>query len=222
MLANPPAPGLAAPIILAQARAGAAPDAQDWVAFKRRYLAPDGRVVDTANGGISHSEGQSYGMLFAVYFNEQATFDLMWEWTARNLRRPSDYLSAWKYVPRASIPVPDNNNATDGDLVLAWALLRAANKWGDTRYVDPAQRIARAILDACVTDFGGRLVLLPGARGFQRGNKVVVNPSYFAFGAYRALSRLLPDARWAALETSSLEIRGGLGNSDGPITGFPA
>ena len=31
----------------------------DWVGFKHRYLAPDGRVVETGNGGIPHIEGQS-------------------------------------------------------------------------------------------------------------------------------------------------------------------
>lgn len=196
------------PILRAQAPAGRenAPLAEDWQAFKRRYLAPDGRVVDTGNAGISHSEGQSYGMLFAVHFEDRAAFDQMWEWIQRTLRRATDSLFAWKYVPRSGVPVPDQNNATDGDLLIAWALLRAARKWGEAAYAESATRIARDILRACVTDFVGRRILLPGARGFSRGNTIVVNPSYFAFGAYRALSRLVPDANWAALEASSLDI----------------
>jgi endoglucanase len=40
-----------------------APD--DWAAYRDRFVMPDGRVVDDANGGISHSEGQGYGLLLA-------------------------------------------------------------------------------------------------------------------------------------------------------------
>ena len=37
----------------------------DWRIFKQRFLAADGRIVDDGNGGISHSEGQGYGMVLA-------------------------------------------------------------------------------------------------------------------------------------------------------------
>jgi endoglucanase len=201
----------AAPLLrLAQAtRPAAAPGAPvqaDWTAFKRRYLAPDGRVVDTGNAGISHSEGQSYGMLFAVFFDDREAFDQIWTWTSRTLRRPGDALSAWKYVPRGPVFVPDSNNATDGDVILAWALLRAAMKWGEGRYADAASAIAHDVLRLCVADFVDRRILLPGARGFVRGDRIVVNPSYFAIAAFRALSRLVPSTDWAAMEAASLDI----------------
>lgn len=202
----PPRPPAARGLVRVQAGPAAGPSAEDWLAFKRRYLAPDGRVVDTGNAGISHSEGQSYGMLFAEHFNERDVFDQVWGWTLRTLRRPSDALLAWKYVPRAAVPVPDANNASDGDLIAAWALLRAAQRWGEPRYAESAGRAARAVLAACTTEFVGRRILLPGAQGFLRQGRIVVNPSYFAFNAMRALSRLVPDAAWAALEASSLDI----------------
>jgi endo-1,4-beta-D-glucanase Y len=204
-----PSPRLPTPFIVrvqAAGSRGTAPLPEDWTAFKRRYLAPDGRVVDTGNAGISHSEGQSYGMLFAVFFDDRAAFDQMWGWIGRTLRRATDSLFAWKYVPRGTPTVPDQNNATDGDLLIAWALLRAAHKWGEASYAEAATRIARDVLRACTTDFVGRRILLPGVRGFQRGNTIVVNPSYFAIGAFRALSRHVPDASWAALEAASLDI----------------
>ncbi|MEG9529489.1 MAG: glycosyl hydrolase family 8, partial [Hyphomicrobiales bacterium] len=37
-----------------------------WRAYRSRFITDQGRVVDTANGQISHSEGQGYGMLLAV------------------------------------------------------------------------------------------------------------------------------------------------------------
>ncbi|MEQ5261408.1 glycosyl hydrolase family 8, partial [Morganella morganii] len=33
-----------------------------WQQFKERYIKDDGRVIDSANNNISHSEGQGYGM----------------------------------------------------------------------------------------------------------------------------------------------------------------
>ena len=38
----------------------------DWAAYRDRFVLADGRVVDDGNGGISHSEGQGYGLLLAV------------------------------------------------------------------------------------------------------------------------------------------------------------
>src|SRR5436309_1896309 len=37
-----------------------------WRSYKARFVTDQGRVVDTANGRISHSESQGYGMLLAV------------------------------------------------------------------------------------------------------------------------------------------------------------
>ena len=37
-----------------------------WAAYKTRFFQPEGRIVDTGNGGVSHSEGQGYGLLLAA------------------------------------------------------------------------------------------------------------------------------------------------------------
>jgi hypothetical protein len=55
--------------------AGALSDLDAWRSYKRRFLSDQGRVIDTANGGISHSEGQGYGMLLAVAASDHETFD---------------------------------------------------------------------------------------------------------------------------------------------------
>src|SRR5258708_4404011 len=84
----------------------------DWRAFAAGYIAPEGRVVDTGNGGVTHSEGQGYGLLFAEHFDDRPTFDSLLGWTQANLRRSGDALHAWRYKPNASVPVEDLNNAT--------------------------------------------------------------------------------------------------------------
>ena len=39
----------------------------DWERFRQSFVQPDGRVVDTGQARISHSEGQGFTMLFAVH-----------------------------------------------------------------------------------------------------------------------------------------------------------
>ncbi len=182
------------------------PGPAEWQAYLRRYLAPEGRIIDTANRGISHSEGQGYSMLFAVQFNDRARFDQMWNWTRRSLARPGDSLFAWRFDPNSRQGVTDQNNATDGDIFIAWALLLAAERWEVPAYREAAQRITADILRHCVIEFRGRTLLLPGIHGFQDQQGVVINLSYYAFPALRALSRLVPDARWAALERDGLQL----------------
>lgn len=46
-----------------------------WQSYKARFVTAQGRVVDTGNGNISHSEGQGYGMLLAVAANDRETFN---------------------------------------------------------------------------------------------------------------------------------------------------
>lgn len=166
-----------------------------WRDFRNLFITAEGRVVDTGNGGISHSEGQGYGMLFAEAHDDRPTFERLYKWTRRILRRP-DGLYAWRFRPNARNPVEDPNNATDGDLYLAWALLRAAERWHEPEWRREGQAIGQAILRRLVVEVGGRTVLLPGADGFAHPDRVVVNPSYYAFPALFALARAVPDRAW--------------------------
>ena len=47
----------------------------DWEVFRQDFVEASGRVVDNGQGGISHSEGQGYAMLFAVHYGDRATFE---------------------------------------------------------------------------------------------------------------------------------------------------
>ena len=49
---------------------GAALTPADWLEFRRRFIMPDGRVIDTGNNNVSHSEGQGAALLFAARFDE--------------------------------------------------------------------------------------------------------------------------------------------------------
>jgi len=53
-------------VVLGLAFSGWAGADGDWESYKSRFLQPEGRIADTGRGGISHSEGQAFGMLLAV------------------------------------------------------------------------------------------------------------------------------------------------------------
>jgi endoglucanase len=169
-----------------------AADIRNWEQFRARFILPDGRVVDSGNNGISHTEGQGLGMLFAVAFDDRATFDRIWDWTQANLSRGDDALHAWRYVPGAANPVSDTNNATDGDIYIAGALSRASVRWGSTPYLAAAGAITRDLLALAVRNVGGRTVLLPAVYGFDQRGWVDVNLSYYVFPLLADLATAFP------------------------------
>ncbi|MDN3565630.1 glycosyl hydrolase family 8 [Paeniroseomonas aquatica] len=180
--------------------------ATEWRSFQDRHVGPEGRVVDNGNGGISHSEGQSYGLLFAEAADDRAGFERILAWTRGQLGLPGSLLHRWRFRPGHDAAAEDPNNATDGDLVMAWALLRAAARWGVAEHRALAAGIARDILRHCVVVLDGRAYLLPGARGFRHPGRVHLNPSYYGFRAIRALAGVMPNSLWRQLERDGLEL----------------
>ncbi|WHO37286.1 glycosyl hydrolase family 8 [Sphingobium sp. AP49] len=168
----------------------------DWQTFKARFLDPSGRIVDNGNGGVSHSEGQSYGLALAFWNDDRAAFDTILGWTDRTLARPDMALYAWRYDPRQPNPVADPNNATDADLVIAWILAEAARTWRNEAYAARSKAIRSAIRHNLVLERHGRHLLLPGIQGFVTAEAVTLNPSYYVWPALDAFRRLDGDAAW--------------------------
>lgn len=181
---------------------------KDWQLYKQRFMTDAGRIVDTGNGGISHSEGQGFAMLLAAAHDDRKAFDLIWNWTSANLQQRDDKLHVWRWKPDLPGHVDDPNNATDGDLLIAWALARAARDWDDAIYGQPALALARGMRGELLRKVAGHSILLPGSVGFEFPERVVVNPSYFVLPAYAALAELDPSPVWPALEKSALALIG--------------
>jgi len=179
-----------------------------WHAFKTRFISPAGRVIDNANRDISHSEGQGYGMLLAVAANDRVAFDLLWKWSQTQLGR-DDGLFAWKWDPDSTPHVVDANDASDGDLLIAWALAEAGEYWPGSPYTKASAEVARAISRTLVIDSDFGPVLMPGSVGFNAGsrhNTPVVNLSYWVFPAFWRLQSVAPEGPWAALAKSGAAI----------------
>ncbi len=183
--------------------------ANAWGDYKTRFISDDGRLVDDVNGHVSHSEGQGYAMLLAVAAGDSLGFSRIWGWTARELYTREDGLASWRWSPTASPHVTDRNNATDGDLLIAWALAAAAKTWRSPEYKAAARRIALAVGKAATFKSRFGLTLLPAASGFSAKDMVdgpVVNLSYWVFPAFRALADIAPEVDWAGLTASGVAL----------------
>ena len=183
---------------------------QFWQAYKASFITDQGRVIDTANGAISHSEGQGYGLLLAVAANDRQTFERIWAWTRANLLVRNDELMAWRFDPDKRPGVSDTNNATDGDILIAWALTEAAEFWADASYRVAARRIAVEVARKVViykTPMGS--LLMPGVSGFsakEQKGAPVLNLSYYIYPAFARLHIVAPEIDWSGLTDSGLDL----------------
>lgn len=182
-------------------------DDSDWRLYQQRFISPDGRVIDTGNGQISHSEGQGFGMLLAVAYRDRQTFDRLWHWTAQNLQVRDDKLFAWRWTPTdGGGAVSDLNNASDGDILIAWALCRAGIVWTEPAYSAAASTISQEIRGKLVWHNTHATYLLPGATGFEKPTGTTVNLSYWIFPAFAQLQQLDPAPVWEQLTQSGLAL----------------
>jgi endoglucanase len=177
-------------------------DQQLWDQYRSRFVTADGRVIDKDNDpkGVTHTEGQGYGMLLAEAAGDQRHFDLLWQWTQSHLRRP-DGLFSWKFAACGAQGecVTDKNNASDGDILIAWALLRAGQDWKRTDYVAAARDIATSVSNSLIIGLGEDTLILPAADGFSNPSGVVVNLSYWVLPAFNAFAVAFNHSLWRHL-----------------------
>jgi len=189
---------------------GALRNPQAWSAWKTRFLTEGGRVIDTGNGRISHSEGQGYGLVLAVAANDRPAFERIWGWTRANMMVRDDALVAWRWEPDKRPAVSDMNDASDGDMLIAWGLTEAAEAWGEVAHRTAARRIA--------VELGRKLIvsktrlgpyLLPAVAGFaaeDRADGPILNLSYWVFPALARLPLVAPEYDWSGVAQSGLAL----------------
>src|ERR1700722_2679385 len=190
------------------ASAQEAPLTGEWAKYRDRFITEDGRVRDTGNRAVSHTEGQGWAMLFAEAFDDRASFDRIWKWTQQRLQRHDSALFSWRWDPdNEQNPVADPNNASDGDILIAWALARAARHWRSVPYRREARRILADIRGKLIEKIGGRLVLIPGAEGFKtKDGAWIVNLSYYIYPAFEEFRYIDPAPQWARLQRDGLAL----------------
>ncbi|HTB59789.1 MAG TPA: glycosyl hydrolase family 8 [Polyangia bacterium] len=144
-----------------------------------RVIRPNssGAQVDSSN-----SEGIGYGMLLAVYANDQNTFDNLWKY--EQLFLDNHGLMNW-YISSDGNTVLGTGAATDGDEDMAFALLMADKRWGgqgslSTTYL-AAAKTQIGLLWQYEVDPNHAYVLTSG----DQSDGSVINISYFAPAYYR-------------------------------------
>lgn len=167
----------------------------------RRVLRPNssGAVVNS-----TVSEGIAYGMLAAVYMNDQELFDDLWLYSQEFL--DGNGLMHWYIGPDEK--VLGQGAASDSDEDIAFALLMADKRWGGggklkESYLAAAKRQIDLIWRFEVDHTRGD-VLTPGD---QFGGGAIINISYFAPAFYRAFGRATGQvANWERVAKASYDV----------------
>lgn len=181
-----------------------------WEKYTSTFLSDDGRIIDYFQDKSSHSEGQGYGMLLALAYKDKATFEKIWHWTDNNLLKRKDHLFAWQWGkrPNGDWDILDYNNATDGDILIAYALLKAGKEWNNPAYRSQGMKTVGAIREKLATSWQGRSLLLPGYEGFQKSDRLSINPSYFILPAFRLFAKTENKQFWEKIYSDSIFIIG--------------
>jgi len=184
-------------------------DWPEWNDFVGRFVQADGRVIDITFDRKSTSEGQSYGLFFALVANQRAQFDTLLKWTSDNLAggQLGDKLPAWLWGLRedGSWGVKDRSAASDADLWIAYSLLEAARLWNVPGYADTGRKLLAQIRRIEVAEAPGvGPVLLPGALGGTVGytldkGRFRINPSYLPGFMFRYLAAADPKGPWQSV-----------------------
>jgi endo-1,4-beta-D-glucanase Y len=201
-----------------------------WDAWKTRQItssragpSPRQRVLGGVTNSTTVSEGQAYGMLFAVLFNEQALFDGLWLFAADHLTDQG--LMHWHIGDYQEIL--GAGAATDGDVDMALALVYACSReragtWPVSRngldYCALAHDLINAIWNYEVDhpgpgpqaglDDNPGYELLPGDEWNLRNSYPdgVVNLSYFSPGYFRVFAEFTDNPGWHRVIERNYEI----------------
>jgi endo-1,4-beta-D-glucanase Y len=169
--------------------------------FLNRYVTPDGRVSRIDQGGDTVGEGQAYAMLMAAAIGDQKRFNLIWDWTKANIRRPDGLLAfLWK-----DGKVVNSDAASDADLDTVRALLAGSCRFDQPGLKKEALGLAKSIMrNETVVTQPGTVVLVAGQ--WARKPPITINPSYFSPATFSELFTLTHDVRWGTLAATGRTI----------------
>ncbi|WP_419806529.1 cellulose synthase complex periplasmic endoglucanase BcsZ [Terriglobus sp.] len=177
-----------------------------WQHYRERFLDGSGRVVDHGAGDKTTSEGQAYGMFFALVVNDRKSFDQMLRWTEDNLAGGdlTSRLPAWSWgkSPDGEWKQLDSNSAADADLWLAYDCLEAGRLWNDDRLSKLGAVLADRMTHSDVALIPGvGTVLIPGPQGFHPSpDRWVLNPSYMPPQVVARIRQQTPEGPWASVQ----------------------
>jgi endoglucanase len=172
-----------------------------WQSYAARFIDPQGRVIDPQGEARTTSEGQAYGMFFALAADDRAHFDRLLNWTRDNLAQGdlTAHLPAWLWgkAQDGSWKTLDANSAADADVWMAYDLVEAGRLWKAPSYTALGRAMMRRIATTEVADLPGfGPMLLPGPQGFKQERSWTLNPSYVPEFVFDRFSGIDPAGPW--------------------------
>jgi endo-1,4-beta-D-glucanase Y len=172
--------------------------------------------------GSTVSEGIGYGMLIAVYMNQQTLFDGLWKYEQLHLDQFG--LMNWSIGPNGTMNMNGAGGATDADEDMAFALAMADKQWGGQGTLSKtyAAYALQQIQAVWANEIWNYSVVIPGDMWGPPKSGDNVNVSYFAPAYYRVFAALDPMAtspgmdNWnAAIESSYTILNLSLNSTNG-------
>lgn len=183
-----------------------------WNYYKKKFISSDGRVIDYQRSSVSTSEGQAYAMLRSLLMRDKTTFDKTYDWARYNLQHKTDRLFAWLWGQKQQgqqreieYGILDANGASDAGVEIAASLILASKVWGQTSYMEDAQKILNDIWDKETVTIKGERILSAGTNQ-NKSMDVEVNPSYFMPYYFRIFAKVDKEHDWQKLVDSSYRL----------------
>ena len=159
---------------------------------------------------VSISEGQGYGMLICVLEGKnskglQQQFEKLNNYYL-NHRMGSTALMSWKQTIYKNKIKDEKNNATDGDIYIAYALIQAAKAWPDSK--DKYLGEAKAILnDIFKYNYNDELKILTVGNWAGKDSKYynMIRTSDVMPVQFDAFYHITHDKRWLEVKASMLD-----------------
>ncbi|MBU0721289.1 hypothetical protein KJ877_08100 [bacterium] len=180
----------------------------NWGEYKSLFVAHDGRVIDRVNSDITHSESIGYALYLSLKNDDIKTFDKIYKWYKDNLTTNDFGLISWKWGKdkNESWHILDKNNASDGDLWIAYDNLLMYEKTNQIHYKQEALSLIKNIKQHLIMNHKGRLYLLPAKTGFNTESYFEINLSYYLFFIFDKFVQYDNDTTWKRLKNDGINL----------------
>lgn len=201
----------------------------DWKHLYLRHHSKDAYIWYNQQGYsgskdyITVSEAQGYGMLLAVYNNDQTTFDALNRYYLSRLNKNG--LMKWRtqVSPADSSKIIDSAEnstcATDGDMDIVYSLLLAYERWGDLDYKSHAMNGLNSLYNHCMNKdlfvplLGDWVSIMSPENGANNSNQaknwsVITRPSDFLLLHFEKFSEyhVVDPTFWQRVATTCKDI----------------
>ena len=179
--------------------------------FQKKFIVNNSYTIDPYNNNRVTSESQGYTLFLCVIYNKPKLFKSIWNWTKNHMQR-KDYLFSWEYNKK----IIDKNNASDGDLFIAYSLLEAYQKWRNPLYYYDFQKIFESVTKLFLPVLWNNsldVLLFPAKYGFLKNNILTIFPSYYIpfifkkFALYNSLYQDVYKYSYTLFKTDNLTTK---------------